>query len=160
MPDRGSHEPAAALITLLKTINGGPTYWSDVGDRVYNRLVPPEDTRITKFPYFCVPTLDDKPVYLEPDGGTHLVHQWDQPVFGFVRDTAGTKSLNSNAQEQLLKLHDDFMKLWFTDHTWNGTVEDSLPVAGPRHAGILSKYGEFVISLQMKSFLSFQGLGP
>jgi hypothetical protein len=58
---RSRWDAFSAVITLLKTINGGPNFHTDLQSRVYPRFVDPRRNGGV-FPYVCVPLSADLPV--------------------------------------------------------------------------------------------------
>jgi len=145
-----SYDAIEAVIAALKTIQGPPTYHTNLEQRVYNRLILPTDERAA-MPYVCVTTVDERPLYETQSGGS-IRMTWEIRVFGFVKEQV-MDGPNGVAQQNMLRLHDDIIKACMADPTFGGVVDDTLPVGRPRQAGVNPMYGEVGFGLRVSRWV-------
>ena len=158
MPNRSTDQANANVIARLKLINGSTGgYWTNLENRVFNRLWLPED-RKAPLPYACVVMADDDLAY-EFNQGDLVYATWTLKVFGFAPETT-TKRTDGDGPRNIARLHDDVLKALLSDWTFDGAVDDSTIVGGTRSGGVLARYGEMSLDLRLKAYLSVQGLGP
>lgn len=148
-----------ALVTVLKGINGGSTYHTDLGNRVYTRLFVPGDPVVVPMPYLCLPLYGDAPRYQDDD--TFLVTSWTVNIHGYVPEPAQA-SLDSTAVVNCYHLVEDIYKALLGNQTLNGTVNNLKVLDGGFGlAGVdLNPYGEFHVPLELTLFLGVDVLGP
>lgn len=158
MPGRGTAQAHATVIDVLKSINGVTGgYWTNLENRVWNRLWLPED-RKSKMPYLCVVMSDDDLAYTANEGDLVLV-EWTLKIFGYAPETT-TSKINGDGVSNIANLHDDILRLFLNDWTFRGSVDDSTITGGTRTGGILARYGELSMDLRLRAHMSRQGLGP
>ena len=149
-----SYDAVVALIARLKTIQGPPTYHTNLEQRVYDRLTVPTDERAV-LPYACVVTVDERPVYETANSGA-LRLVWELRVFGFVAETT-LDGPNGDSHRKMLRLHDDMLKAVMADTTLGGAVDDLVPVGRPRAAGVNPRYAEVGLGLRVHRWVGPDG---
>lgn len=144
------------LITVLKGING-TGFHTDLGGRVYTRLITPEDKVKVTFPYACVPILFGEQV--TEHEGLVTKRKWRQPVFCFVR-APEPQSRESATAEAAANLEDDIFRAVMLDDTLGGTVADAQIVDIASQAGVLRQYGEVQVYIDLLQVFDPSDLAP
>ena len=152
----------AAIVEWLKTINGFPGgYWYDLSDKVFTRLIrPDEDGGLKDFlPYLVVPLDDTSVERVEEFTNAGMKTSWVQPIYGFTRDDGTSPRESANAE--LLRLRDDLCRLFLKDWTVGGVVSDvqidQIAVFGPEQG---LSYGEIHFMLRIFEWMGADDLGP
>jgi len=158
---RGRWRSYAALVAILKGINGVPGgYYFDVGQRVYGRLIRPEDGEGLTLPYFCVPLVDATPTYETTDSG-EVKCTWRQSIFWFVGEQR--RGLETDISELTLKVHDDLHRSVLLNPRLSGTAQNTQWVSGGGElAAVLpgEEYGEGEAVLEIWNWYAAADLGP
>lgn len=153
MPSQTTKLAYNNLRTLIKTIDGVNTV-VDLGQRVYERLITPEDGAQV-FPYLCMPLAGTAGTYPQPDSDDdHTEHVWRISLYGFV-DEDNSDPRESNAAETAADLHDAIIDRIMSDPRLGGAVQEMHPVAEEILSGIDDSYGEVQVTLEFR-----QQVGP
>lgn len=158
---RGYWRIYAALIVVLKGING-PTggYWSNLERRVFTRLIRPEDADFAiKFPYLCVPLVQNAPSYETEE--TSTVEARRQSIYGFVGEER--RDYDTDGNERILKLGDDIFRAVSADYKIGGTAVDSRFVSGGTEIGGVipdDDWAELEKVLEIETRFAAEDLGP
>ena len=160
MPPRGTAECYTNVIAMLKTIRGAPTFWTNLEGRVYSALWTPADNK-SKLPFISTCLIDEPHEYTWADDGDHLVFGWKVRLAAFVPETA-SNTADRLCSFDLLKLHDDIVKVILLDPTLQDTASVvRLSAGAPLVSGIPEfLYGEQHFNLEITQYLSLEGLGP
>ena len=157
---RAKHVAFNAVIAALKTLRGEPTYWLDLDDRAYPALLSPEDGKAA-LPYACFPLIDEF-TFIDDQGRGYAEVEWEGQIHVFVPDAA-SDPMRSTASEMAAKAHDDLVKLFKSDESLGGTVQEMRLVGGNTEAGILGGsrlYGEVLFRVRFLQRLEPALLGP
>lgn len=146
----------ANLVELFKVIRGAP-YYTDLGGRVYRRLLVPGDTRLV-MPYLCL-VMTGEPVQYEEDEGRGLRVVREVALFGFCPEPSNTE-VNGVAADRCLDLHDDILKAWLADQTLQGAAYSTKWTGGSQISGMTETYAELQMRLQIVQWLCPEGIGP
>ncbi len=148
-----------AIIARLKTIQGAPTYWTNLENHVYRPLWLPEENKAAP-PYACVP-LFDPDIAFDSDEGPMIRALWTQPIFFFVPDIA-TDEMDSNAADALMHVFDDFIKAMQADWKLAQTCENSTIKGAAWFAAETPdfRYGALRVDLEVRAYLPVENLGP
>lgn len=146
-----------ALHAQLKTIDG-VGYRSDLNDRVYGRLITPEDGVSIQMPFLSCPLLQESQTYEMHNDS--VMSRWRHRIHGFVGDNSSTPT-TTDAAQSLADLHDDMIKALIEDLTLGGTVRDVSIIATNTFAGVLEgeKYGELVMDVELLQVFQRSDLG-
>ena len=159
MAQRGRYQAYSQLITVLKGINGATGgYWTNLGGRVYRRLILPEETP-PAYPYLCLPLVDDAPDPEHTERG--LILSWTQFIFGFVEELK-TEEGDAGSPDLVMKLQDDITRALLNNITLGGKVQDLSLVAGGNSVAAVSAdddYGEFAMPVRMTIWMDAATLG-
>lgn len=148
------------FIKLLKTISGPPVFHWDLGGRVYNRLVAPEEMDGLVLPYLCVPLFEEGQQYPFFDKLTRT--HWTQNLFGFTPDVLAHDRVNSDGAVNISKLHDDIVTAILGDMKLGGLLNGPVQlIRTDSLSGVDdSTYAELEMEWQMAMNFSRADLGP
>lgn len=149
---------AALKTQLLKVVGQAAGFRSDIGSRVYDRLIVPEDGVEIARPYICMPLLSEDQSYDVED--KLIKTQWTHRVHIFVDETQSEPDKTSSA-EALADMHDDIVKTLMEDWTLGGAVKD-LTILGANTFPATSpddRYGELVMDIQLTQWFQRSELG-
>ncbi len=137
----------AALITKLKAIQGAASgHKTNLGGRVYTRLVLPEDAGAGEDkPYLCLPKYEDGPTYAWYD--RHVEIRWRQPIHGFVPEEA-TDDRNSKSPKLVEDLMEDVIESILKDRELGGAAKEiTIGAGGGAIAGVdpEDRWAEFLM---------------
>lgn len=159
MADRGKYQAYAALLDRIRSINGSAGgFHTDLGGRVYEKLILPGIDVEVKMPYACVPMVDDEDI-IRTEGQLVEV-RWPATVYLFVaeQDTSG---LNPTAPKQCADLRDDVLKALLGDWTLGGKAQDVKLATIRTLAGADdADYGEVQFPLIVHQIFGRDDLGP
>jgi hypothetical protein len=148
------------LITVLKGINGAAGgYHTDLGNRVFTRLLIPGPNVGQRMPYVCVPIAGDQPQILDHD--TYFKLSWNVTVVGFLQDP-NVGATDSDAIAAGYYLQEDIWRACLLDPTLAGTVNElRLPnMAGGVIAGVdQTPFGEVHVPIELSLLLAADVLG-
>jgi len=150
------------LVAVLKGINGGATFYTDLGNRVFTKYMRPVGSTSPALPYLCVPLVNSAP-RVEHDN-TRIKITWTLPIMAFVSEP-NVGAFDSDAIAKLYHLGEDVFKAVMQDPTLNGTVAPvSFVSGGIEEAGISPfdgmPYADAVIPIDLSMFLGLDVLGP
>jgi len=167
MAIRGYSYVYPRIVEILKGIRGPASgYWNDLEDRVFERLIRPEDADFAiQFPYLCVPLVQAAPAYVTDE--TDIIESRRQSVFGFVEEE--TRGYDAPGNVACLRLAEDVVRALIADPKLggvaaNGTeVDDSRLVSGGDEIGGVipgDTWAEFERVLEIDIRFSAVDLGP
>lgn len=158
MPGRSTGAAITNLVAQLKLITGAPTYWMNLENRVYQRLILPEDQK-SAMPYVAL-AVASPVTYPEDHEGTVVMESWIVRIFGFVAENASESEESPSGIVAICNLHDDIVRAIKTDWTLGGAAEEVRLAPGFRTGGILSKYAEMELQLEIRQYLAAESIGP
>lgn len=159
MPTRGIWGAYDQLLTVLRAIDGPPTYHTNLEGRVYNQHWGPEEEKV-RLPYGALPFLvlgapteDDEDDLLS----THPVLTF----VGYVAEDA-TSEANGNAPERAAKLVEDVIKALQLNPKLNNTAESTHVLSWSAEAGEdpEMRFGAVVIPIRIYLKVGHEFIGP
>jgi len=149
----------SALIVSLKTIRGAPTYWTDLGGRVYDRFYSATEwEQLGDFPVlFVVAPGDESPLKNEDHG---FQDETRIRLYAWLRENS-EDPLVSLARPAANKLRDDLVLCFDKNAKLAGKI--TFPIRPYSYAldwGIDPKYAAVSASIGLPNRLFAANLGP
>lgn len=138
----------------------GPTsgFRTQLGDRVYDVLILPEDSPEIARPYLCMPLLTEEQDYVIEEKS--VLSSWRVRVHLFVDETQPSPT-ETTAAQSLADAHDDLIKTILEDYTLGGECADLNIISSNSFCGAMTgdRYGELVLDLQLVQRFQRSDLG-
>lgn len=153
---KGKWDGIQGIVTLLKTIAGAP-YNSDLGSRVYTRLITPEDSKAIAYPWICIPPRGRE---LSEPTGRMVTRSWDIEAFCFLKEDESTTNRETAAGEAASKLSDDIHAALLDADYKPNNVDDIEVLSMDIEAGVLTDYAELRIVFRVRQDVDSDDLAP
>ena len=148
------------LVAALKQINGQtPSYWSNVGGRVYRRLREPEEVIDGEFPILFV-VQRGQPGPVRNDEHT-IKDEIRATIVGYVRETAPRGALIARAPAAADDLLDDVKEALLQNIRLSGSLDgEMLILESYALSGLDPNYGVIVCDVSLPYRYGKADLGP
>ena len=157
---KGMFDGWTALKDGLESINGTTgDYFNDYADRVFAKLVTPEEADEMPDYYLCIPFAEEPERYEETDQhGIRCV--WTQTIFGFVRDTKEDPT-DTDAIELISEIRDDLLRYFLLNPKLDSAVQEARPLSCVYIAGwaMDADYGELAMTIEITQIVDDGDLG-
>jgi len=149
------------FIDLLKTIQGPPFHHMDLGGRVFNRLITPEEMPGLELPYVCCPLFEEQQSYPHFDQAVQT--KWNQSLYLFTEDLKLGDRVDTTGARTISELHDDVVKAVLRDMTLGGLLNGPVNLLSCNSiAGVDDEtpYAEAEMVFQKSMNFGINDLGP